>query len=300
MNVDVAFITVNYNTRSLVADLIAFFRQAELPFSHCLVVVDNASTDGSQELLESAQGEGLLYIQAGENLGYGRGMNRGLAAIESRYACIMNTDLVLNRAALAALWDLFEARPQVGVASPLILGADGRQQGFVYHPGILSDYSPLVCKLRSKRWKQRVERSREPLQAPGVLGAFFMIRRTVFEGSRLFDPDFFFYYEDTELAHRLWAQGVVCCLLPRVSIVHLGGQSTSASGGLLFQRSRALYLCKVYGERHAALIGRFDRLRLHLKFWKYRLLKTVWATDAVRAKYAYYARLAGAPGGGAA
>lgn len=298
MNVDVAFITVNYNTRDLVADLIAFFRQVELPFRSCLVVVDNASTDGSQELLEAAQGDDVLYIQAGENLGYGRGMNRGLAAVESRYACIMNTDLVLNREALTALWELFESRPEVGVSSPLILGADGRQQGFIFHPGILSVYSPLVCKLRSKRWKLRAERSRTPLQAPGVLGAFFMIRRTVFEGSQLFDPDFFFYYEDTELAHRLWAQGVVCCLLPMVSIVHLGGQSTSASGGRLFQQSRSLYLRKVYGERHAALVGRLDRLRLHLKFWKYRLLKSVCATDSVRAKYAYYARLATGRDGG--
>jgi N-acetylglucosaminyl-diphospho-decaprenol L-rhamnosyltransferase len=291
MSVDVAFITVNYNTSQLVTNLIEFFRITELPFSACLVVVDNASSDGSHELLSAAQGEQLVYIPAGENLGYGRAMNLGLATVTSRYACVMNTDLVMNRQALVALWEFFESTPEAGVTSPLILGADGRQQGFIFHQGILSLYSPLICKLRSKVWKQRVERACGPLLVPGVLGAFFMIRRSAFGASELFDRDFFFYYEDTELAHRYWTQGVACYVLPGVSIIHLGGQSTSAAGGRLFQSSRHLYVHKVYGERHARLVGRLDLIRLHLKYWKYFVLQAVVKSRAIRAKYDYYARL---------
>lgn len=288
--VDVAFITVNYNTCALVADLISFFSSVKLPFSHCLVVVDNASTDGSRELLERTQGDGLIYLQANENLGYGRGMNRGLAAIQSRYACIMNTDLILNREALLALWQLFEERPETGVAAPVIRGADGRMQGFLFLPGIWSLYSQTISKIRSKRWKLQVAKATAPLRVPGVMGAFFMIRRALFS-DQLFDEDFFFYYEDSELAYRYWQQGVPCVVLPQVSIVHLGGQSTSAAGGKLFQASRRIYIAKCYGAPHTALLENLDRWRLKLKFIKYRLLCSLVTSDKLKSKYRYYARL---------
>lgn len=290
MTVDVAFITVNYNTCALVEELVRFFSSVELPFSYCLVVVDNASTDGSQQMLEQAQGEQLVYIQTNQNLGYGRGMNRGLQAVASRYACIMNTDLVLNQEALLALWQFFEERPEAGVAAPVIMGADGRVQGFLFLPGVWSLYLQTISKLRSKLWKLAVEKSREPLRVPGLLGAFFMVRRSCFDDC-LFDEDFFFYYEDSELAHRYWRRNIPCYVLPQVSIVHLGGQSTSAAGGKLFQESRGMYIEKCYGTPHTNWLAQLDRLRLQLKFFKYRVLSRLVKSAKIRSKYEYYARL---------
>lgn len=291
MSVEIVFITVNYNTRELVEDLLRFFRSTPLPFSYNLVVVDNASDDGSRQMLEQDQGSDLIYIQAGHNLGYGRAMNRGMAAVKSRYACIMNTDLILNRESLVALWDFFEYNPDAGVASPVIMGSDCRMQGFIFHPGILSLYSHTINKIRSKRWKLRIQKANSPLRVPGVLGAFFMVRRTAFNDSALFDEDFFFYYEDTELAHRYWAQGIPCYVLPWVSIIHLGGQSTSAAGGKLFQQSRRIYIGKCYGDRHASRLQRLDRIRLWIKYFKYRFIICIFENKSLRSKYEYYARL---------
>lgn len=290
MLVDVAFITVNYNTRALVEELIRFFKATTLPFSYRFVVVDNNSTDGSRELLEQEDWEPLLYLQTNENLGYGRGMNRGLAAIDCRYACIMNTDLILNQAALIALWDFFENNPTAGVATPVIMGSDQRIQGFLFLPSLWSLYFPTISKLISKRWKLRVEKAVAPLAVPGVLGAFFMLRCAMF-AAPLFDEDFFFYYEDSELAHRYWQQGVPCFVLPQVSIVHLGGQSTSAEGGRLFQHSRRLYIEKCYGPPHTVLLARLDRVRLKAKYYKYLVLQSLIKNNKVRSKYDFYARL---------
>lgn len=290
MTADIAFITVNYNTRPLAEKLLRFFREVELPFRHCLVVVDNASTDGSRRMLEEAQGDSLVYIQAGGNLGYGRAVNRGLAAVTSRYACIMNTDLILNRGALVALWNFFERNPEAGVASPVILGSDHRIQGFLFSPGILPLYFPMLGKIGSKLQKLRVARAGSPIRVPGVLGAFFMIRRSCFS-DRLFDEDFFFYYEDTELAYRYWLRGIPCHVLPQVSIVHTGGQSTSAAGGRLFQESRRIYVRKCYGSSNARRLAILDRFRLRMKYAKYRLLITLSKADRIRSKYEYYARL---------
>lgn len=290
MQIDVAFITVNYNTCSLVEELINFFKTTELPFSYRFVVVDNNSTDGSRAMLEQEDWGPLLYLQTNENLGYGRGMNRGLAAVDCRYACVMNTDLVLNREALVALWRFFEDRPDAGVAAPVIWGSNQRAQGFLFSPSIWSLYIPLISKIKSKLGKQRILKSDIPLQVPGVMGAFFMIRRSMFNDP-LFDEDFFFYYEDSELAHRYWQRGVPCFVLPQVSIVHLGGQSTSAEGGRLFQQSRRLYIEKCYGFPHTVVLSWLDRVRLTGKYYKYYLLNSVIKSDKVRSKCDFYARL---------
>lgn len=285
---DIAFITVNFNTKDLLEQLVIFFRKAKLPFTWTLTVVDNASTDDSLEFL--AECPEVFTIPNAENIGYGRAMNRGLAAVASRYACIMNTDLILNQEALIALWEFFEQQPAAGVASPVILGSDNRIQGFLFLPGILSLYSHTLSKIRNKLWKLKVARSSTPLKVPGVLGAFFMIRRSSFTDP-LFDEDFFFYYEDTELAHRYWRQEVPCYVLPQVSIVHMGGQSTSASGGRLFRESQRIYLEKCYGAPHTQWLAMLDRLRLRVKHTKYRLLRMLIRSDKIQSKYEYYARL---------
>lgn len=288
--VDISFITVNFNTAALVEQMMTFFRAVDLPFSFRLVIVDNGSADGSQNLLELAKDDFLVYLQTNRNLGYGRGMNLGLAAVPSRYACIMNTDVVLNREVLVGLWEFFEANSEVGVASPVILGSDQRIQGFLTLPGILSLYLESVAKVRSKIWKLRLKNAEKPLKVPGVMGAFFMIRRDSFS-DKLFDEDFFFYYEDTELAHRYWKQGVPCYVLPQISIVHLGGRSTSAAGAILFQKSRRLFIEKTYGYPHSYWLAKLDHLRLSFKYFKYRLLSALLKAPGIASKYAYYAKL---------
>src|SRR5260370_26107607 len=102
MPVDIAFITVNYNTLDCVKHLANFFSGVDVPFTFSFTVVDNNSRDGSQEFLQSRAE--LKYLQTGENLGYGRGVNRGIAATTSKYVCVTNTDVILNQDALVVLW----------------------------------------------------------------------------------------------------------------------------------------------------------------------------------------------------
>jgi len=120
--VDMAFVTVNYNTLEYVQRLTDFFNRLEVPFTFSFTVVDNNSHDGSQEYLQSHRE--IHYLQTGENIGYGRGINRGVAATASKYICVTNTDVVLNREALITLWRFLEERQDVGVCAPRITYAD--------------------------------------------------------------------------------------------------------------------------------------------------------------------------------
>lgn len=289
MPVEVAFITVNYNTRGLLEEMVAFFRTTPLPFSHSLVVVDNASSDGSHEYL-SAQTD-IVYIPAGKNLGYGRAINRGIHATDSRYVCVLNTDVVLTGEALTDLWQFMETTPDAGVVAPRITNRDGSTQGFIFHKSPLSNVFHLANKVQTSLLKMKLARTSIPMKVHGVLGAFFLARRSLAPDGILFDEDFFFYFEDTDLAHRLFEAGVNCYALPACSIIHLGGSSTSLEGARLFFKSKNLYLKKHYGSVFADVIKTIDRFRLRMKFFKYSLLALISSSRRVAEKKAYYSAM---------
>jgi N-acetylglucosaminyl-diphospho-decaprenol L-rhamnosyltransferase len=286
MPVDIAFVTVNYNTLECMKNLTSFFSDLDAPFTFTFTVVDNNSVDGSQELLQSRPE--IQYLQTGENLGYGRGINRGVAATASKYVCVTNTDVILNRDALIALWHFLEERADAGVSAPRITYEDGRNQGMVFKASLFSIYANWFAKLLASREKRKIARATAPLRVEGVMGAFFLIRRSVIPQPALFDEDFFFFYEDTALAHTLKNNGVQCFIVPGATIIHLGGKSGSANSISSFYESRNLYLKKFYGPVHARAVYLLDRARILRKWTIYSLFSRFTASERIKSKQRYY------------
>jgi GT2 family glycosyltransferase len=282
-----AFVTVNYNTLDYVQRLSDFFNHLDAPFTFSFTVVDNNSRDGSQEFLQSHRE--IHYLQAGENIGYGRGINRGVAATSSKYICVTNTDVILNREALITLWRFMEERQDVGVCAPRITYADGRDQGMLFHHSLLSHYATWYAKALARYAKSKIANATAPLRVDGVTGAFFLIRRrSVSPLPALFDEEFFFYHEDTALAHALKNRGVTCFIIPDATIIHLGGKSSSAGSVSLFYKSKYIYLRKFYGPLHANAIRFLDRLRILRKLLFYSLLSLVVASERIKSKRHHY------------
>jgi GT2 family glycosyltransferase len=286
MPVDIAFITVNYNTLECVRQLNAFFSNLDVPFTFTFTVVDNNSRDGSQEFLQFRPE--INYLQTGENIGYGRGINRGVAATASEYVCVTNTDVILNREALVNLWRFLEERSDVGVCAPRITYEDGRNQGMVFKASLFSNYANWFAKLVAAYEKRKVAGAAAPLKVEGVMGAFFLIRRSVIPPPGLFDEDFFFFYEDTALAHTLKNSGVPCFIVPSATIIHLGGKSGSANSISSFYESKHLYLKKFYGPVHAKAIYYMDRARILRKWSLYSLISRLTASERIKSKQRYY------------
>jgi GT2 family glycosyltransferase len=282
-----AFVTVSYNTLEYVQRLSDFFNRLEVPFTFSFTVVDNNSHDGSQEYLQSHRE--IHYLQTGENIGYGRGINRGVAATASKYICVTNTDVVLNREALITLWRFLEERQDVGVCAPRITYADGRDQGMLFHHSLFSHYATWFAKALARYGKSKIANATAPLKVDGVTGAFFLIRRrSVFPLPTLFDEDFFFYHEDTSLAHALKNRGVSCYIIPDATIIHIGGKSSSAGSVSLFYKSKYLYLRKFYGPLHTRAICFLDRLRILRKLLFYSLLSLVVGSERIKTKQRHY------------
>ena len=286
MPVDIAFVTVNYNTLEYVKLLAAFFRSLEAPFTFSFTVVDNNSQDGSQEFLRCHPE--INYIQAGKNLGYGRAINRGVVATESKYICVTNTDVILNGKALLALWRFMEEHPDAGVCAPRLLYEDGRAQGMVFERSLLRHYLHWLAKLRAKHTKANLANATAPVKVDGVMGAFFLIRRSVISPPALFDEDFFFFYEDSALSHTLADRAVPCFVLPDVSIIHVGGKSRSEVSVFLFYKSKYLYLQKFYGPSHARAVRWVDRTRILPKWLLYSVLSRLFPSDRMRHKRRHY------------
>lgn len=284
--IDIAFITVNYNTLECVSQLTAFFNNLDAPFTFSFTVVDNNSVDGSQEFLQSHPE--INYIQIGENIGYGRAVNRGVSATDSKYVCVTNTDVILNREGLITLWRFLEERHDVGVCAPRIMYEDGRHQGMVFQLSLFSHYANWFAKTLARYSKLKIAKATAPLRVDGVMGAFFLIRRAVIPPPALFDEDFFFFYEDTALAHTLKNRGVPCFIIPGATIIHIGGKSRSEGSVSFFYDSKYLYLKKFYGPLHARSIYFMDRARILRKWSLYSLFSLVTASERIKFKQRYY------------
>jgi N-acetylglucosaminyl-diphospho-decaprenol L-rhamnosyltransferase len=284
--VDIAFITVNYNTLECVSQLTNFFNSLDAPFTFTFTVVDNDSRDGSQEFLQSRAE--IIYLQTGRNIGYGRAINRGVTATASKYVCVTNTDVILNREALIKLWRFLEERHDVGVCAPRITYADGRDQGMVFQLSLFSHYANWFAKILARYSKLKIAKATAPLRVDGVMGAFFLIRRSVIPPPTLFDEDFFLFFEDTALAHTLRNRRTPCFLFPGATITHIGGKSRSPSSVSFFFDSKYLYLRKFYGSLHSKGIYFMDRARILRKWSLYSLFSLVSASERIKFKQRYY------------
>jgi N-acetylglucosaminyl-diphospho-decaprenol L-rhamnosyltransferase len=284
--VDIAFLTVSYNTLQSTQQLASFFSTLDVPFTFSFTVVDNDSQDGSQDSLRSRSA--IHYLQSGENLGYGRAINRAVAATDSKYICVTNTDVTLNREALISLWNFMEQHSDAGLCAPRIFYEDGRDQGMVFHASLFSQYAEWYAKRWARSAKRKIATAAEPVKVEGVMGAFFLIRRSVVSAQKLFDEDFFLFYEDTALSHSLWNRGVSCFVVPDATIIHIGGKSGSKSSVGRFYESKYLYLQKFYGPAHARAIYYLDRARILRKWLLYSLFSMFNDSERVQNKRRYY------------
>src|SRR5260370_17356189 len=107
---------------------------------------------------------------------YGRAITRGVAETASKYVCVTNTDVILNREALIALWRFLEERPDVGVCAPRITYGDGRDQGMVFQLSLFSHYVNSFAKTLARYSKLKIPKPPPPLRFDGVMVPFFLIR----------------------------------------------------------------------------------------------------------------------------
>ena len=199
-----------------------------------VVVVDNASTDGSVDLVRSKYPEVVLHANP-TNRGYGAAANQAIASCRGGYVLLLNSDTRLMPEALATLAAHMDRHPDAVVVGPLLQRLDGSvERSYFPFPGTLSwllENEPIVWLLPDLP----VARERflcltpptTPRVVPWVKGAALLLRRTAFEAIGGFDESYFMYFEEVDLCFRLRAGHGEVHFTPAATVVHVGGASTS-------------------------------------------------------------------------
>jgi N-acetylglucosaminyl-diphospho-decaprenol L-rhamnosyltransferase len=238
----VLVVIVNYRTSRLVIETLRSLETevAALP-GLSVVVVDNASGDGSSECLTNAVrdhgwSDWASVLPLEKNGGFSAGNNAAIRPVlESnaapRYVLLLNPDTVVRPGAVRALFDFMESRPDVGLAGSRLEDPDGTpQQSAFRFPSILSELeTSLRLRLSSRllaRWAVAPPVIDHAGPTDWVAGASMIVRREVFDAIGLLDEGYFLYYEEVDFCRRAFLAGWPCWYVPQSRVVHLVGQSS--------------------------------------------------------------------------
>lgn len=235
-------VIVNWNGLAFLPNCLRSIAENPPSVAYEVVIVDNASSDGSVEWLRSSEARQLVgdaefrLIEPGENCGFGGANNLAFSVISSPMILLLNPDTVVRPRAIDQIISTLDAYPQAGGVAPKILNADGTVQTSVWGIGLtplkiifeeLKLYHLLPKEMTSNwllgsHWNYR---KRQPV--PVVSGAAILVRRDLITKVGGFDEDFHMYGEDLEWCTRIWKSGSKIYFEPDAEITHFGGESSA-------------------------------------------------------------------------
>lgn len=262
---DISVVIVSFNTRELLKQCIEALLPETAGLTAEIIVVDNASRDGSADMVESVFPQ-VCLVRAGVNLGFAAANNVGFRRARGRYVVLLNSDAFVGWDALRTGVQRMDRSPEVAMAGAKLLSRDGSLQPSArMFPTLANDFltlSGLAARYPGSRLFGRFDRTwadpGQPAAVDWVPGAFAIVRRSVLDEIGHFDERFFLYYEEVDLCRRIREAGHEIWYWPDMEVIHLGGESSktvrntllSTSGSQLVlwrMRSALLYYRKHHG-----------------------------------------------------
>jgi len=260
--IDLSIIVLTHNTRDLTRACVRSIL-ADSPHANDaveIIVVDNASSDGTPETL-GAEFPDVQVIVNATNLGYARGNNIGLRAARRRYLLLLNSDTEVRSGSLAALIAFMESHADAGACGPMLLNEGGSLQPS--GRSLPSVWSVFVGMTRLYRlWKRDfyMQHGRDYTRVARVgeiSGAALMVRREAYERVGGLDPSFFAYYEDVDWCKRIGDAGYMIYYVPAAQVIHRWQGTSRAVSRLAYragQNSQRYYFAKHHGRLAHAII----------------------------------------------
>ena len=257
-------VIVNWNSGAQLRECLqSFAAVADDDVAARVTVIDNASTDGSSEGLEASMP--LAVVRNADNRGFGAACNQGAAGSEADFLLFLNPDTGLMPGSFAEPVRYLRAHEneRVGIVGIQLVDADGRvARNTARAPTAWSmvgnsvGFDRLAPRLFPPHfvteWAHDQTRTVDQ-----VMGAFFLVRRSLFEALGGFDERFFVYYEDLDFSVRARAQGWRSVYLSTAQAFHRGQGTTegaTARRTFYFCRSRILYARKHFGALGALAV----------------------------------------------
>ncbi|OGM20576.1 hypothetical protein A2714_04520 [Candidatus Woesebacteria bacterium RIFCSPHIGHO2_01_FULL_38_9] len=280
---DLSVIIVNFNTRKLLKNCIASIIKNTRGVSYEIIVVDNASTDGSKTEIKnfSKKAKLLRLISNNKNLGFGAANNQGMKIARGRYILLINSDTKLLENSITRMVQWMDNHSRAGVVSCTLVGPRySIQLNGGYFPNLarlflwsafLDDIPGVALFFGSYHLSSHIPITKiiykKIHQQDWVSGAVFLLRKRVFDEIGGFDENIFMYGEEVEYCYRIKDKGWQIWYVPISKILHVG---TASSKGELVKFAGTSV------GKESGLIGEFKALKYfykkHYSDWKYPIL----------------------------
>jgi GT2 family glycosyltransferase len=260
---ELAITIVSYNTRSDLEACLRSIFSSRIEPRFQVAVVDNGSTDGSQEMVRTLFPQ-VKLVESGANLGYGRANNLALLGNLGSFYLILNSDIVLEPGSVQNLVDHLKSCKDAGAAMGALVNPDGSMQttwavGELTAASVLWEQSFLARLFPKSRvfgnYFQTYWDRQSPRTLPQACGAFLLVRAELYNRLGGFDPAYFMYCEDTDLSRRIRNAGFKITYLPEARAIHGHGKSSEGTlrPRMIFEhnKSRCYYLEKFAGRGSA-------------------------------------------------
>ena len=228
-----------------------------------VIVVDNASSDGTSQFLRSNHKPNILVQINSENIGFGRAMNQGAASATGEYLLILNPDCTMQPGTVAELAHFLDCRPEAAACGPMICGTKGEFQycsrrgfptplnavAYIFHLDRLFPRNRTFGGYQMRFLDPRLE-----LVTDSLSGACMMVRRSVFQEVGGFDEDYFLFGEDIDLCWKIRQAGHEVWYTPRAQVRHVKGASMRSAPGRAqreFYHSMRLFVDKRLSSRYS-------------------------------------------------
>ena len=264
---DVSIIIANSNSQKLLAECLNSIYEWTRDVTFEVIVVDNASTDGSVAMVKRYFPQ-VRLIENSANNRYAIANNQGLDIAQGRHAFFLNNDTVLLGNTVKEMMEFLDTHPQAGGVGGHLIYPDGAYQEACFRfPSALNMFY-LLCLSRFY-WKTslaanypRIQDETEPALVDFVTGACLMARRDLLQQMHGMDEDYYFYGEDSDLCYRIRQAGRPIYYLPQsTKIIHYGGMSSvnlfdddQQRKHLRGWKSRFLFIKKHYPLRRRVVI----------------------------------------------
>ncbi len=244
-------VIVSYNTRVDLERCLESLRQHPPSMPHEVIVVDNASSDGSADAAERFAG--VRVIRHDRNAGFSVANNLGIRASESDLVLLLNSDTIAPPGAIDRLVTRLQRSPEVAVVGPRLVNGSGQAElsfGPMISPFSEWTQGRLVKALaeNDREVVARVEAmTRQERRVDWVTGACLLVRRADAEAAGLLDERFFMYTEDVDFCAAIRARGRQVLFAPEVEVIHLRGRSAataSAATRQAYERSHLAFYRK--------------------------------------------------------
>ncbi|MEA3401311.1 MAG: glycosyltransferase family 2 protein [Armatimonadota bacterium] len=265
MTPELSVCIVSWNTRDLLDECLDSIREAADAVSREVIVVDNASSDGSADMVRAGHPE-VTLIANDENVGYAAANNQAIERASGNYVLLLNPDIVVHPGALDALANALDRRSQAGAVAPRLILPDGSVQAscrnfptpdVVLYEALgfsrLFPRSRVFGKYRMTWWNYDEERTVDQPMASALL-----LRGEAIAEVGGMDESFPMFFNDVDLCKRLWDADWEVWFTPRASMDHVGGAATAQA------RRRMLI------ESHRSFVRFYEKhYRGRLPRWQY-------------------------------